>query len=197
MEYLILASIGFIAALTPGPDIFYVIKQGLCSGLKKALIAVLGILTGNIIYLSLVAVGLSGIGKNIYFQIIVGMFGSVYLFKIAFTIFKEKVHLNLVCKASKDIYKEALLLNLSNPKAMIFFAVIIAPFMSKNIMLSCVSLFLGICIAFISGAVVSSKITIKDNWLNITNKFAAVLFFFFGMKLLLFAIENIEKIISK
>ncbi|WP_024789034.1 LysE family translocator [Lebetimonas sp. JH292] len=196
MEYLILASIGFVAALTPGPDIFYVIRQGLCHGLKSSLTAVAGILTGNIVYLTLVAVGLSSIGKNIYFQIIVGILGSIYLFRISIIIFKEKVHLNLVCKNSKDIYKEALLLNLSNPKAMIFFAVIITPFMSKNIMLSCVSLFLGICAAFVFGAIVSSKIKIKNNWLNAINKFASVLFFFFGVKLFLFAIENIEIILS-
>jgi threonine/homoserine/homoserine lactone efflux protein len=194
LEYFILAGIGFIAALTPGPDIFYVIRQGLCSGLKNALIAVSGILSGNIIYLSLVALGLSSFGKNIYFQIIIGIIGSIYLFKISFAVFKEKVHLDLVCKKSRDIYKEALLLNLSNPKAMIFFAVIIAPFMSKNIMLSCVSLFFGICLAFVFGAVVSSKIKIKDKWLNIINKFAAVLFFFFGVKLLIFAVKNIEKL---
>jgi threonine/homoserine/homoserine lactone efflux protein len=102
--------------------------------------------------------------------------------------------LDLVCKSNKDIYKEALLLNLSNPKAMIFFAVIIAPFVSKNIMLSCISLFFGIAFAFILGAVFSSKIHIKDKWLNIINKFAGILFLFFGIKLLLFAIENIEKL---
>jgi threonine/homoserine/homoserine lactone efflux protein len=196
LEYLILVIIGFVAALTPGPDIFYVIRQGLCSGLKNALIAVSGILTGNIIYLSLVALGVSSIGKNIYFQIIIGILGSIYLFKIAFAVFREKVHLDLGCKRSKEIYKEALLLNLSNPKAMIFFAVIIAPFLSKNVMLSCVALFLGIGLAFIFGAVISSKIKIKDRWLNIINKFAAVLFFFFGVKLFLFAIENIEKLFS-
>jgi threonine/homoserine/homoserine lactone efflux protein len=195
MEYFILAGIGFVAAITPGPDIFYVIRQGLCNGVKNSLIAVSGILTGNIVYLSLVAFGLSGIGKNIYFQIIVGILGSIYLFKISIAIFKEKVHLNLVCKRSKDIYKEALLLNLSNPKAMIFFAVIIAPFMGKNIMLSCIVLFLGISLAFILTALISSKIKIEDKWLNIINKFAAVLFFFFGIKLFLFAVENIEKVI--
>jgi threonine/homoserine/homoserine lactone efflux protein len=116
------------------------------------------------------------------------------LFKISIVVFREKVHLDLVCKKSRDIYKEAFLLNLSNPKAMIFFAIIITPFMSKNIMLSYVSLFFGISLAFIFGGVVSSKIKIKDKWLNFINKFAAVLFFFFGIKLLLFTIENIEKI---
>ena len=194
MDYFLLAIIGFIAAITPGPDIFYVIRLGLCNGLKNSLIAVSGILSGNIIYLSLVALGLIKIGQNIYFQIIVGLLGSLYLFKISITIFKEKVHLSLVCKNSKDIYKEALLLNLSNPKAMIFFAVIITPFMSKNIMLSSVSLYIGISTAFIFVAVISSKIKIKDKWLNYINKIASILFFFFAIKLSFFVMHNIEQL---
>ena len=58
MDYVLLGFIGFIAALTPGPDIFYVIKQGLCNGKESSLKAVAGILTGNIIYLTLVGIGL-------------------------------------------------------------------------------------------------------------------------------------------
>jgi len=192
LDYLILAVIGFIAAITPGPDVFYVIKEGLCRGIKTALTAVAGILTGNIIYLSLVAFGLSKMGQNIYFQVIIGIFGSIYLFRISFLVLKEKVHLEKSCKNSSYIYKEALFLNLSNPKAMIFFAVIVAPFMSKNIMFSCVSLFIGISLAFILAAVVSAKVNIKDKYLNIINKFASVLFFAFGIKLFIFAVNNIK-----
>jgi len=187
-----LAVIGFIAAITPGPDVFYVIKEGLCRGIKTALTAVAGILTGNIIYLSLVAFGLSKIGQNIYFQTIIGLFGSIYLFRISFLVFKEKIHLEKSCKNSSDIYKEALFLNLSNPKAMIFFAVIVTPFMSKNIMFSCMSLFIGISLAFILAAVVSAKANIQDKYLNIINKLASALFFAFGVKLFIFAVDNIK-----
>ena len=125
MDYLILAFIGFIAALTPGPDIFYVIKQGLRNGRESSLKAVLGILSGNIIYLTLVGIGLGSVGKNAYFQLIVGILGGLYLLKIAFLSFKEKVELKIdKCEVNNNIYKEALFLNLSNPKAMIFFAVV-------------------------------------------------------------------------
>ena len=195
MDYLILAIVGFIAALTPGPDIFYVIKQGLCNGKESALKAIAGILTGNIIYLTLVGIGLGSIGKNPYFQFIVGFFGGVYLIKIAFLSFKEKVKLNIdKCEKIKNIYKEALFLNLSNPKAMIFFAVIVTPFLSKNIMLSLLVLFLGISTAFSTAALVSSKIQLEEKILNIINKIAGILFFFFAFKLFMIAFEAFEKI---
>ena len=195
MDYLILATVGFIAALTPGPDIFYVIKQGLCNGKESALRAVAGILTGNIVYLTLVGIGLGSIGKNPYFQFIVGFLGGIYLLKIAYLSFKEKVNLNIgKCEINKNIYKEALLLNLSNPKAMIFFAVIVTPFLSKNIMLSLLVLFLGITTAFTTTALISSKIQLEEKILSIINKIAGTLFLFFAFKLFMVAFEAYEKI---
>ncbi len=195
LDYMILAGIGFIAALTPGPDIFYVIKQGLCSGKEAAFKAVAGILSGNIIYLSLVGLGLGSIGKNPYFQLIVGILGGVYLVKIALLSFKEKVKLNIdKCEINKNIYKEALLLNLSNPKAMIFFAVVVTPFLSKNIMLSLLTLFIGISTAFILASLTSSKIQLEEKILNIINKIAGIIFLFFAIKLFMVAFEAYEKI---
>ncbi|GAB6073676.1 LysE family translocator [Nautilia lithotrophica] len=185
MEYLILAGMGFFAALTPGPDIFYVIRQGLCKGKISAYLAVAGILTGNIVYLTLVGIGLGSIGHNPYFQLIVGIAGGIYLLRIAKAVFNEKVHIEKSCDNLKklDIYKEALILNLSNPKAMIFFAVVITPFMSKNVMLSLVSLYGGISLAFLTAAYFSSKLDIEEKIMNMVNKISSVLFLFFAFSL--------------
>ena len=182
MEYIILASMGFFAALTPGADIFYVIRQGLCKGKISAFLAVAGILTGNIVYLTLVGVGLGKIGHNPYFQFIVGVLGGIYLLRIAKAVFNEKVSIQKSCDNLKkiQIYKEALLLNLSNPKAMIFFAVVITPFMSKNVMLSLISLYFGISLAFLTAAYFSSKLNIEKSFLNIVNKISSFLFLFFA-----------------
>ena len=99
---------GFFAALTPGPDIFYVIRQGLCKGNTSAFLAVAGILSGNIVYLTLVGIGLGSIGHNPYFQMSVGIAGGVYLLRIAFAVFKEKVRIEKSCGSLKkfDVYKE-------------------------------------------------------------------------------------------
>jgi threonine/homoserine/homoserine lactone efflux protein len=194
MDYLILFFVGYIAALTPGPDIFYVIRQGLCNGLKNAFLAVAGILTGNVIYLTLVYLGLGSIGKNPYFQLIVGFLGAIYLFRIALIIFKENVKIDKKCELTKNVYKEALFLNLSNPKAMIFFAIIVTPFLSKNIMLSFFSLFSGIALAFVTGAFLGAKIDLDEKIMSIVNKIASFIFMGFGIKLLEIAYEAFEKI---
>ena len=145
MEYLILAVVGFFAALTPGPDIFFVIKEGLVRR-NLAFIAVLGILCGNIIYLTLVALGLSKIGESLYFQSVIGVIGGIYLLKISYLTFKENVHLKIDNKiySFKETFKKAFFLNLSNPKAMIFFVAVVTPFMGNNLLLSIISLFFGI-----------------------------------------------------
>jgi len=196
MDYLLLAFVGFVAALTPGPDIFYVLKQGLCNGRKNAFMAVSGILSGNIIYLLLVGIGLNRIGQSPYFQMIIGFLGGIYLVRISILTFREKVQIDKTCEISKNIYKEALFLNLSNPKAMIFFAIIIAPFVSKNIMLSLMSLFLGISFAFIITAMISSKINLEVKILNFINKIASFVFLFFAIKLFNISFENFEIIIK-
>jgi threonine/homoserine/homoserine lactone efflux protein len=191
LDYLILISIGFIAAITPGPDIFYVIRNGLCKGKNAALIATLGILCGNILYLTLVGLGLWKIGQNGYFQLILGVIGGLYLLKVAFFIFKDKPKLNLSCNNLDKfaIFKEALFLNLSNPKAMIFFAIIVAPFMGKSLILSLIALFLAIASAFLLSAIISSKIKINEKILVYINKIASIVFVFFAISLFINAYE--------
>ena len=196
MEYLTLAVVGFFAALTPGPDIFFVIKEGLVRR-SLAFIAVFGILCGNVIYLTLVAFGLNKIGENLYFQFIVGVVGGVYLLKISYFTFRENVYLKMDNKiySFKETFKRALFLNLSNPKAMLFFVAIITPFMGDNLLLSVVSLFIGISSAFLLAAFISSKIKIKEKVLNIINKVSSIIFFFFSIKLFIYAYDALMNIL--
>ncbi len=197
MEYFTLAFVGFIAALTPGPDIFYVIREALCKGIKSSLIAVSGILSGNIIYLTLVGLGVATIGKNPYFQFIVGLAGGIYLLKIAVAIFNDKPNFNRECNIKESgfkIYKEALFLNLSNPKAMLFFMVIVTPFLSKSVILSLLSLFIGISLAFLSSAFIFSKIEPSIKSMIIINKISSIIFTFFAIKLFILAYKAFGKI---
>jgi len=198
MEYFLLASMGFFAAITPGPDIFYIVRQAMCRGFKIAIIAIFGILFGNIIYLTLVGLGLGSIGKNSYFQAVVGFLGALYLIRIAYLIYKDKPHIDKECINLNrfNLFKEALLLNLSNPKAMIFFAVVITPFLTKNVMFSLASLFVGIALAFIVSAFVASIFNIKESLLIVINKVSSFIFIFFAIILLKTAYEAIIEIIK-
>ena len=188
MKYLALFVVGFFAALTPGPDIFFVIKEGLVRR-SLSFIAVLGILCGNIIYLILVAFGVNKIGESLYFQFIIGVIGGVYLLKLSYLTFKENVSLTIDNKiySFKETFKKAFFLNISNPKAMLFFVAVVAPFMGDDLLLSIGSLFLGISSAFLLAAFISSKIKVKEKVLNIINKISSIIFFFFSIKLFIYA----------
>ena len=196
MEYLALLIVGFFAALTPEPDIFFVIKEGLVRK-NLAFIAVFGILCGNVIYLMLVAFGLSKVGENLYFQFIVGLVGGVYLLKISYITFRENVCLKIDNKiySFKETFKKAFFLNLSNPKAMLFFVAVITPFMGENLLLSIVSLFFGISSAFLLAAFISSKIKMKEDILNIINKISSIIFFFFSINLFVYAYNALSIIV--
>ena len=185
MEYLILALMGFLAALTPGPDIFYILRQSICYGAKVGFIAVFGILVGNIVYLTFVGLGVGALGESIYFQTIVGFLGGLYLLKIAYLTYIDKPHLQKSCKKldSINLIKEALFLNLSNPKAMIFFAVVVTPFLTNSLFFSLVSLFIGIALAFIFAVFIASKIPINDKTLIVINRIASIVFIFFAFVL--------------
>ena len=189
---------GFIAAITPEPDIFYIIRQTICNGQKIGFIVTFGILIGNIIYLSLVGLGLGAIGKNLYFQAIVGLIGGIYLLRVAYLIYKDKPHLVKSCEKIDNfsIIKEALFLNLSNPKAMIFFAVVITPFLTDNIFFSLSTLFTGIASAFIVAVMISSKIPISDKILTIINKIASIIFIFFAFVLFKSSYQSIIAILQ-
>ncbi len=197
MDYLTLAIVGFVAAITPGPDIFYILRQAICRGFWVAIFAILGVLLGNVIYLSLVALGFGAIGENLYFQLIIGVFGGLYLLRVSFLIFKQKPHLEKSCQNINKVkvLKEGFLVNITNPKAIIFFSAVITPFLTKNILFSIVSLFSAIALGFFVAAFVASRFNINDSMLIIINKIASIIFFIFAIMLFKSSYLSLLKII--
>ncbi len=185
MDYLTLFIVGFVAAITPGPDIFYILRQAICRGFGIAIFAILGVLLGNLIYLSLVALGFGAIGENLYFQLIIGVLGGLYLLRVSFLIFNEKPHLEKHCQNINkvQVLKGGFLMNITNPKAIIFFSAVITPFLTKNIIFSIVSLFLAISLGFFVAAFIASRFNIKDATLIVINKIASIVFFGFALML--------------
>ena len=185
MDYISLFIVGFVAAITPGPDIFYILRQAICRGFGVAFFAIIGVLLGNIIYLTLVGIGLGAIGHNLYFQLIVGILGGIYLLRISIAIFNEKAHIEKSCNNLDKIklIKEGFIVNITNPKALIFFSTVITPFLTKNIYISLIFLFISIALGFFVSAYIASRFEIKDNFLTMVNKIASIVFFSFAIML--------------
>ena len=115
----------FILAITPGPDILYVITRGMTQGKKAALAAATGFTLGNIVHTFFAVVGISAIlrASAVAFTI-VKLAGAVYLIYIGFKTFRAKGNVsgdNSKILSAKAIFIQSVTANVLNPKVAIFF----------------------------------------------------------------------------
>ncbi|RAX55215.1 hypothetical protein CCY99_00515 [Helicobacter sp. 16-1353] len=82
-------------------------------------------------------------------------------------------------------YLKGLFVNLSNPKAILFFGVLYAPFMGKNLLSSLVLLFLGLVSAFMLVIIIGSfaRKFITNHLFDIIDKVCGVVFLIFSLLL--------------
>ena len=116
----------FILALSPGPDNIYVLTQSLANGTQSGIATTAGLISGCIVHTTLLAFGLSAIliaSETIFYAI--KILGACYLLYLAYKVFKSETHISLTNKAPKKTYfqlfKIGVVMNLVNPKVMIFF----------------------------------------------------------------------------
>lgn len=188
-------------AITPGPDILLTLRTALKHGFFASFRTLCGIATGWLIYLAVLYFGFAHILKGDLAQIVLGIFGGIYLFYLAFLLFRTKQndidfsdssYESNSRKSRTGGYLKGLIINLSNPKAIIFFSVIVAPFMEKNLALNLVLLFLGLNSAFLSVMIVASyfRHLITNKLFDIIDKLCAVVFVGFGITLFAMAFQK-------
>ncbi len=193
--------IAFLVAITPGPDILLTLRTALKHGFFASFRTLCGIATGWLIYLAVLYFGFAHILKGDLAQIALGIFGGIYLFYLAFLLFRTKQndidfsdssHESNSRKSRTGGYLKGLIINLSNPKAIIFFSVIVAPFMEKNLALNLILLFLGLNSAFLSVMIVASyfRHLITNKLFDIIDKLCAVVFVGFGIALFAMAFQK-------
>jgi threonine/homoserine/homoserine lactone efflux protein len=114
-------------AITPGPDIIYVLMQSVINGKKDGIATAFGLVSGCIIHTSLLAFGISALIKENHLILIgIKVFGALYLFYLAFNVFKSasEITLNVATipkKSAFALFKQGFIMNVLNPKVTIFF----------------------------------------------------------------------------
>jgi len=174
----------------PGPDILYITRTTLDRGLWAGWIGAAGVLFASLFYLTAAGLGLGVLGQSPYFQLPIGIFGSLYLFWIAKSIWNETIHLD--SKHDRDghklhIFLKGMAVHLSNPKAIIFFSVILAPFLDKgNLPLQILILTMGHTTTFFGVAFLVSQFDgfFTPHRAMIINRASAILFTFFALELI-------------
>jgi threonine/homoserine/homoserine lactone efflux protein len=115
-----------ILALSPGPDNIYVLTQSLANGIKSGVATTAGLISGCIVHTSLLAFGVSALitaSEGIFYGIKV--FGAVYLIYLAYKVYRSDAAIsfseNAPKKSNWHLFKQGVIMNLLNPKVMIFF----------------------------------------------------------------------------
>ena len=118
--------------LMPGPDILFVISQSISKNRLTGVLISLGLCSGLLIHTALIIFGLSPVISNNYF--IFQLFSSCYLLLLISqelnllpSIYSSKFNLNL-----KSPYLKGLIMNLINPKVILFFIAFFPAFLFSN-----------------------------------------------------------------
>ncbi|CAM3813933.1 LysE family translocator [Xenorhabdus thuongxuanensis] len=172
-------SISTFLCFLPGPDNLLVLSQSAINGYKSGILITIGLCIGLIIHTSLVSFGIAAIiqANTVVFEII-RLFGVFYLSYLAWGAFKAKpIHFKSNTKNfnnTKKFIKKGLIMNLSNPKVIVFFLAFLPQFTTKNTIATPVSLqllYLGLIFVVIA-FIVFTLISYLSGFLNktISNK---------------------------
>ena len=136
---LTLAVTHFFVLIVPGPDILLILRTSLASGYKEAIAASLGVGCGIVIWIFLAVLGLNALFLAFpAIQILLMIASSLYLLYLGVGILrslKSGGSLNLKGKATKGglrkFFITGFFTNLSNPKAVLYFASVFSVFVSS------------------------------------------------------------------
>jgi homoserine/homoserine lactone efflux protein len=126
-------------------------SQALCSGAKASLLGALGIITGNAVYFAVSALGLGAIliASEVLFDLIKWT-GAMYLVYLGGKMLYDSLgsqstmsHGAISGVAQSHLFRQGLLTQLANPKAILFFTAILPQLINPQASASLQFLFLG------------------------------------------------------
>ncbi|MDC7996267.1 LysE family translocator [Altibacter sp. HG106] len=178
-----------LLALSPGPDNIYVLSQSLAHGMKSGIATTAGLISGCIVHTTLLAFGVSALiteSPRLFYGLKV--FGALYLLFLAFKTFQNNGAVSIGAavpkKTSMQLFWQGVVMNLLNPKVMIFFLAFFPAFLWEpkaetvlqfyilGVTFMIVSFAVFSIIAILSGSISrllkrQPKIPIVLNWLQI------------------------------
>jgi threonine/homoserine/homoserine lactone efflux protein len=138
--WLIFLTAAVAISISPGPDLIYIITRVISYGKKYGFLSSLGVATGALFHISLVAFGLAAIlaASQLAFTVI-KILGAIYLSFLGLKAILSKGQNSISCNNSskKQIsgwgtYKQGILVDILNPKAAIFFMAFLPQFVRSG-----------------------------------------------------------------
>ncbi len=116
-----------LLTVMPGPDIIFVLAQSVGLGKKYGIVTSLGLVSGILIHTSLIAFGVSeAIKQSEFVFLAIKIFGALYLFYLAYKVYKSPAKIVLLSSEMEKqefyaLFKRGFFMNVLNPKVTIFF----------------------------------------------------------------------------
>lgn len=126
-QLLLFLSVSALLTLSPGPDILYVITQSITNGSKSGIATALGLVSGIPVHTTLIAFGMAVVIRdNPSIFMFIKILGALYLLYLAGMTYKADARIRLSNPGPDQVnywklYKRGLMMNLINPKVIIFF----------------------------------------------------------------------------
>lgn len=123
--------------LMPGPDILFVITQSIRRGKKAGIVFALGLCTGLLFHIAAVTLGVSALIKSspTAFSIL-KIAGAAYLFYLGIKAFIHRKESSFQIDDNKkeehNLYRRGILMNVLNPKVILFFLSFLPGFVDVN-----------------------------------------------------------------
>ncbi len=132
--------VAFLLIIAPGPDILYLVTQSLAQGKKAAVALALGLSSGNLLHTLAAVLGVSALiraSDNAFNTL--KIMGVIYLLYLAWGIVQklrsaseQDNAIQVQAEAAAALFKRGILMNLLNPKVMLFFLALLPQFVDPQ-----------------------------------------------------------------
>lgn len=134
---LLFMGLSWVLVITPGPDLMYVLTQGVSGGKKAGLVSAVGVTLGIFVHTAFAALGLSVILKTSATAFtIVKLIGAAYLIYLGVKMLLSKhntLYINKEQQTSlKKVFTQGVISNTLNPKVALFFMAFLPQFIKTN-----------------------------------------------------------------
>lgn len=137
-DWLLFSGAALLMALTPGPNMIYLISRPICQGPRAGVVSLLGVVVGFLVHMFTAAVGLSALFMAVPMAYeLLKWAGAAYLLYLAWQAVKPGARSPFEARelpedSPRRLFTMGLLTNLLNPKVAVFYLAIFPQFVSPE-----------------------------------------------------------------